>query len=66
MIGHTRYHLDSNARIPSPEVSQPTVDRDKLKHLTVDEELLASYDGAVPQHIAVIMDGNGRWATQKG
>ncbi|HCK89779.1 MAG TPA: isoprenyl transferase, partial [Gemmatimonadetes bacterium] len=22
--------------------------------------------GAVPKHVAIIMDGNGRWAKQKG
>ena len=35
-------------------------------NLTVNEELLATYDGVVPAHLAVIMDGNGRWATQRG
>ena len=34
--------------------------------LTVDEQLLAEYDGVVPGHVAVIMDGNGRWATSQG
>jgi undecaprenyl diphosphate synthase len=39
----------------------------KLKgKLTVDEELLAAYEGPVPRHVAVIMDGNGRWATARG
>jgi undecaprenyl diphosphate synthase len=33
--------------------------------LTVDEAPLAEYDGAVPDHLAVIMDGNGRWATRR-
>lgn len=47
-------------------MSEPTEDQKSLKHLTVDEEILASYDGLVPKHIAVIMDGNGRWATQRG
>ena len=33
---------------------------------TLDHELLAQVDWArVPQHIAVIMDGNGRWATAR-
>lgn len=34
--------------------------------LTVDEKLLAAYDGAVPRHVAMIMDGNGRWANARG
>ncbi len=34
--------------------------------LTVDESILAAYDGPVPRHVAVIMDGNGRWANQRG
>ena len=33
--------------------------------LTVDEPLLADYDGDVPRHAAIIMDGNGRWAQQR-
>ncbi len=24
------------------------------------------YPGSIPQHVAIIMDGNGRWATQRG
>ena len=35
--------------------------------LTVDEDVLASWgDAPVPGHVAVIMDGNGRWATARG
>ena len=34
--------------------------------LTVNEELLATYDGPIPRHVAIIMDGNGRWAKQRG
>lgn len=34
--------------------------------LTVDEQLLADYDGPVPRSVAIIMDGNGRWAQQRG
>lgn len=34
--------------------------------LTVDEALLSSYEGAIPTHVAVIMDGNGRWAKKQG
>ena len=32
------------------------------KHHTYDD----IKDGSIPRHIAVIMDGNGRWATAKG
>jgi undecaprenyl diphosphate synthase len=42
-----------------------TTDRQNLD-LTVDETILAAWDGPVPQHVAVIMDGNGRWANQRG
>jgi undecaprenyl diphosphate synthase len=24
------------------------------------------FDGAVPQHVAIVMDGNGRWANARG
>ena len=34
--------------------------------LTVDKEYLDNYEGAVPNHVAIIMDGNGRWATRRG
>ena len=34
--------------------------------LSVDESLLSDYDGPVPRHVAVIMDGNGRWAERRG
>jgi len=27
---------------------------------------LSSYGGAIPRHVAVIMDGNGRWAKERG
>jgi len=33
--------------------------------LVVDEALLDEYDGPVPDHIAIIMDGNGRWARHR-
>jgi undecaprenyl pyrophosphate synthase len=38
-----------------------------VKSDSVEAELLAQIDFArLPQHIAVIMDGNGRWAKQRG
>ena len=38
----------------------------QLDDLTVDEDILDAYDGPIPRHVAVIMDGNGRWATCQG
>jgi undecaprenyl diphosphate synthase len=29
-------------------------------------DLIDAWDGPVPRHVAIIMDGNGRWATQRG
>ena len=37
-----------------------------LQKLSVDRQMLESYDGPIPRHIGVIMDGNGRWATTRG
>ena len=38
-----------------------------LKPNSTDAKLLAAIDlGRLPQHIAVIMDGNGRWAKKRG
>jgi undecaprenyl diphosphate synthase len=34
--------------------------------LHVDEALLAGFGGPIPRHVAIIMDGNGRWAEQRG
>lgn len=36
------------------------------KNLTVDEDVLGAYEGPVPRHVAIIMDGNGRWAQARG
>lgn len=41
-------------------------DSSEFGALSVDELALSNYLGAVPKHIAVIMDGNGRWAKQRG
>ncbi len=40
--------------------------RTDLADLKVDSALLDSYQGKVPRHVAIIMDGNGRWAQQRG
>ena len=38
-----------------------------IKPKSAEAELLAQIDPArLPEHIAVIMDGNGRWAKQRG
>ena len=38
-----------------------------VKSNSVEAELLAQIDFArLPQHVAIIMDGNGRWAKQRG
>lgn len=34
--------------------------------LTIDEQALTRFQGRVPRHVAIIMDGNGRWAQQRG
>ncbi|RAL21162.1 di-trans,poly-cis-decaprenylcistransferase [Lujinxingia litoralis] len=34
--------------------------------LTINEATLQGFQGSVPRHVAVIMDGNGRWAVQRG
>jgi len=40
---------------------------EKLQQITPDQQLRALIDPArVPQHVAIIMDGNGRWAKQQG
>lgn len=38
-----------------------------IKPGSIDEKLLATIDwDRLPQHVAIIMDGNGRWAAQRG
>lgn len=37
----------------------PPFDRDRIVELGIDPD-------AIPNHIAVVMDGNGRWATERG
>ena len=38
----------------------------ELEHLSEAELLTLLDPDTLPQHIAVIMDGNGRWAAQRG
>ncbi len=40
--------------------------RQELTDLEVNADLLDAYKGHVPRHIAIIMDGNGRWAQSRG
>jgi len=40
-------------------------DRQVPDDLTIDEAPLDNYDGSIPEHVAVIMDGNGRWARSR-
>lgn len=34
--------------------------------LNVDKNILDAFEGKLPRHVAIIMDGNGRWAQQRG
>lgn len=34
--------------------------------LSIDTKLIDQFKGSVPRHIGVIMDGNGRWAKERG
>ena len=41
-------------------------DSQDLSKLHVDRDVLDQYEGPIPRHVGVIMDGNGRWAQQRG
>lgn len=43
-----------------------TTQDDNLSQLHVDRDVLDGYDGPIPRHVGVIMDGNGRWAQNRG
>ncbi len=34
--------------------------------LSINQDIIDTYEGDVPKHIGVIMDGNGRWAQERG
>ncbi len=48
------------------DVDGPDVGRPDLGAATLTPIRLAQQAGAVPRHVAVIMDGNGRWAAARG
>jgi len=49
--------LKSEAAVPSPVSTAPEFLGDLISPIS---------GGRVPRHVAIIMDGNGRWATQRG
>lgn len=49
--------------------NKPAVDSPKdtiPSDLGVNAEILSSYKDSIPRHVAIIMDGNGRWAKRRG
>lgn len=50
--------IDPTANLPAED--------EPAGQLTIDEHALANFEGSVPRHVAIIMDGNGRWAQQRG
>lgn len=48
------------------QVNDSTASENESLDLSVNEEILASYTGPIPKHVAIIMDGNGRWAKSRG
>lgn len=55
----------SQNRQDNPEQTPPKTSDDE-RDLSIDAEILSSYTGKTPKHVAIIMDGNGRWAQQRG
>src|SRR5215467_6376957 len=55
----------------NPALRESRQERIQIKRRTADTAMaeatkFAETDAAVPQHVAIIMDGNGRWAAARG
>jgi len=44
----------------------PAEPHENERDLSIDAQILSDYKGIIPNHVAIIMDGNGRWAQQRG
>ena len=49
-------------------MSKPYTHKDAVEYKPLDWTGVypPAFDGAVPNHVAIVMDGNGRWANQRG
>ncbi|MDH6422479.1 isoprenyl transferase [Aurantimicrobium minutum] len=49
-------------------MSKPYTHKDAVEYKPIDWTGIYPpvFDGAVPNHVAIVMDGNGRWANQRG
>jgi undecaprenyl diphosphate synthase len=61
---HWRAHFEANRRRPLPPVRPPPGLPPALA--ATARRLARLVAGALPRHVAIIMDGNGRWATSQG